>query len=161
MKLLNINAWGHVLTALFFTGLLVVAAGFTLTTTQLLFENGFSGLQGLHYGWNTLLQLNSAVKGEYSGKHLVAVIISWMLLACYLIANSVKKWVKSGIAHEGLEIFCHAMIVLDCIANWAVLSSVEWYWQLMFTIAIYTALSHFGKIIMGHVTLAIGGFFDL
>jgi hypothetical protein len=161
VKLLNVSAWGHVVIVLFFTGLLVIAAGFTLTTTQLLFEYGFVGVRQLHYGWDTLLQLNSAVRGEYTGMHLVAVILSWMLLACYLIANSVKKWVKSGIAHEGLEMFCHAMIILDGIANWVTLSAVPWYWQIMFTIAIYTALSHFGKLIMGHATLAIMEFFDL
>lgn len=161
MKLFNMNAWGHVLIAVFFGALLALAAGFTLLTTQLLFEYGFVGVSQLHYGWDILWQLNNAVHGEYSGTHLVAILISWILLACYMMASSLKKWVKSGIAHEGIAVFCHAMLVLDGIANWASLSGVPWYWQIIFTLSIYITLAHFGKIIMSHATLAVMELFDI
>lgn len=159
MKLLNMAAWGYVLGVLFFGAIFALAAGFTLMTTQLLFERGFVSVNDLHYSWGILWQLDNAVQGEYTGLHLIAVIASWVLLACYTIANSVKKWIKAGIAHEGLEIFCHAMVILDGIANWNSLTSAPWYWQIIFVLSIYTVLGHFGKIVIGLATLSVMEFF--
>jgi hypothetical protein len=113
MKLFNFSAWGHVLAAFVLGSIFLSAAAFTLTTTQMLFEYGVIGVSQLHYTWDSLFQLSSIMNGDLSGKHLLAVIISWILLACYIMANSVKAWIKSGIAHETLHFFCHAMIILD------------------------------------------------
>jgi hypothetical protein len=159
MKLMNVAAWGYALGCLFFAALFAMAAGFTLMTTQLLFEHGFVSMGQLHYGWDILWQLINAGHGDYSGLHLVAIVTSWILLACYTIANSIKRWVKSGIAHEGLEFACHAMMIIDGVANWNSLVNAPWYWQLLFTIAIYMALAHFGKIIVGLATLTFMEFF--
>jgi len=159
MKLLNMTAWGYLLGCLFFLGLFVLAAGFTLTTSQLLFIYGFIGVSQLHYGWGVLWQMYNAVNGQYSGTFLIAVIISWVLLGCYTIANSIKKWVKQGIAHEGLEFFCHGLLLLDGLANWVSLSGVPWYWQAIFTLVIFIALGHFGKISIGLAHMAILEFF--
>jgi len=161
MKLLNFDAWGHVLICLFFAGLFILAAGFTLTTTQLLFEHSFASVSELHYSWDILLQMDQAVHGAYSGKQLVAIILSWFLLGCYCIANTAKKWVKVGIAHEGLHLFCHAMMIFDGIANWVFLAGYPWYYQILFTLGIYTILSHFGKVIISHAELAMHGFFEV
>jgi len=152
-------AWGYVLGVLFFGTILAVAAAFTLMTTQLLFLHGFVNMAQLRFSWDTLWQLYNSVHGEYSGWQLVAIVISWILLACYIIVNSIKTWIKIGIAHERLEIFCDAMIILDGIANWNSLTGAPWYWQLIFVLAIYTVLANFGKIIIGMANLAIMEFF--
>lgn len=155
MKLLNIQAWVHAGIALFFLVLLIAAAGFTLTTTQLLFIYGFVGVSQIHYSWEIIWQLNNVAHGEYSGLQLIGIIVSWILLAMYMIANSIRKWVKGGIAHAGLEIFCDGMIALDGIANWALLASAPWYWQIMVVVGVYVALSHFGQIFASHLQMAI------
>jgi hypothetical protein len=160
VKILNFEAWGHVLIVLFFAGIFILAAGFTLTTTQLLFMYGVVSPGALHYSWEVLLQLDQAIHGGYSGTQLIAVMLSWLLLGCYCIANTVKKWIKAGIAHDGLHLFCHAMMILDGIANWVFLAGYPWYYQVLFTLGIYTILSHFGKVIMSHAELAIHGFFE-
>jgi hypothetical protein len=159
VKLMNPSAWGYALGCLFFAALFALAAGFTLMTTQLLVEHGFVGMNQLTYGWSILWQLSDAGHGDYSGIHLVAIVISWILLACYMIANSVKKWVKAGIAHDGLEFVCHVLMIIDGIANWNSLVNAPWYWQLLFTLIIYMALAHFGKIIIGLASVAIMEFF--
>lgn len=155
MKLLNFAAWGHVIVALFLGTIFLCAAVFTLTTTQLLFEYGPIGVSQLHYGFDTLFQLNEVAHGELSGRHLVAVILAWILLACYTMANSAQRWHKAGIAHDGLQTFCHAMIILDGIANFAFLSGEAWYWQFIFPLAIYIVLAYFGKPAIGHFQLAV------
>lgn len=159
MKLLNVSAWGLLGAALFLGAIFTMAAGFTLMTTQLLFIYGFASVNQLHYGWGVLAQIYSAVNGGYSGDNLLAVMLSWILLACYTIANSVKRWVKNGIAHEGIEFFCHFMILLDGIANWSALASKPWYWQVLFPVGIYVVLAYFGKIIVGLLHSAILEFF--
>src|SRR2546423_5344228 len=155
MKLLKFNASGHPAVALFLGTLLTLSAGFTLLTTQMLFIYGFVPISRLHYGWGVVGQLYGAVNGEYAGINMVAVVFSFILLACYMMANAIRKWVKAGIAHEGLEFFCHLMIVLDGIANWTSLTGVAWYWQALFTLSIYVVLAYFGKIVAGQLTLAV------
>lgn len=158
MKLLNIQAWADLGICLFFFVLLVAAAGFTLTTTQLLFMYGPVQASQIHYNWEIIWQLNNVANGQYSGTQLIAIIFSWILLAMYLIANSVQKWAKTGIAHQGLEVFCHIMITLDGLANWTLLASYAWYYQIIVVIGVYIALAHFGKIVAGHLQSAIVGF---
>lgn len=158
MRLLNVQAWTDLAKCLFFLVLLIAAAGFTLTTTQLLFMYGPVQASQIHYSWKIIWQLNNVANGQYSGMQLIAIIFSWILLAMYMMANSTKKWAKSGIAHESLEVFCDMMIALDGIANWTLLSTYAWYYQLIVVIGVYIALAHFGKIVVGHLQLAIVGF---
>jgi hypothetical protein len=158
MKLLNVSAWVEFGIFLFFLILLIAAAGFTLTTTQLLFMYGPVQASQIHYSWQIIWQLNNVANGQYSGLQLIAIIFSWILLAMYLMANSIQKWVKTGIAHGGIEIFCHGMIALDGVANWTLLATQPWYWQMIVVLGVYVALAHFGKIAIGHLQLAIVGF---
>jgi|SRR5580765_712194 len=159
MKLLNMVAWGYLGLALFFGALFALAAGFTLATTQLLFEHGFTTIGQVQYSWEILWQLYNATHGMYSGSRLTAIILSWILLACYTMANSVKKWIKGGIAHEGLEVLCHAMIMLDGIANWIGMSGEPWYYQALFTFAIYIGLAYLGRVAFACFSLAVMEFF--
>lgn len=160
MKLFNFWAWIGFAGGLFFGAIFVLAGGFTLTTTQLLFMDGIDkwAHSSVSFTYDVAWQLVYALQGAYSGEKLEAVIWSWCLLSCYVAASSMKKWIKHGIAHEGVEMFCHVMIALDGFANWVYLSGKPWYYQLLFSIGIAMALMHFGKISIGCFKYAVAEF---
>lgn len=139
----------------FFGAVFLIAAGFTLETTQALFMH--QNANNLAIQWDIFMQIPDALQGKYTGSFLDAILWSWVLLSCYIIASSLKRWVNNGIAEEGLEIFCHIMIGLDGFANYEFLSGHEWYYQIGFTIMVCLVLMHFGRVSVNFIKAGIAG----
>jgi hypothetical protein len=136
--------WVEIGKCLFFGSIFVIAAGFTLETTQALFMHQNPNNIGIN--WSVFLQIPDALQGKYTGSMLDAILWSWVLLACYVIAKSIKHWVKTGVAEEGLELFCHLLIGLDGFANYSFMSGHEWWYQIGFTVMICVVLMYFGQL---------------
>lgn len=138
------NPWADIGKGLFFGAVFLIAAGFTLETTQALFMHQNANDIGLN--WAVFTQIPDALQGKYTGAFLDAVLWSWVLLSCYIIAKSIKRWVSNGLAEEGLELFCHLLIGLDGFANYQFMAGHEWYYQIGFTVMICVVLMHFGQL---------------
>jgi len=134
--------------------IMAVISCFSVLTTQNLVAGGDGSGVVLH--WGVFMQPFDLMQGMYTGKHAIAIIVSWALFVLYLIFGAMEVITPDG---RGEDKFFRTGILLllffDGFATYEYLHILPGWYQWLFTLLVPICIGFFGKIGLTLVLTAI------
>ncbi len=122
---------------------MIAISCFSILTTQNLIEGGHGAVV---LSWNTFFQPLDLMNGAYTGKVLVAVLVSWSLWILYVVFGSLEVITPDNRNEDKLfKTFIYILLFVDGCATYNYLTIVAWWYQLMFTFLVPLGIGFFGK----------------
>lgn len=136
--------------------IMAMVACFSVLTTQNLVEGGDGSGVVLH--WGVFLQVFDLMQGAYSGKHAIAIIVSWTLFVLYLVFGALEVITPDNRRED--KLFRTAILLLlffDGVATYEYLHILPLWYQWLFTLLVPICIGFFGKF---GLTLVLTAIFD-
>lgn len=121
----------------------VCTSGFTVLTDENLFRGGNGS--SVRLSTDVFFQLFDLLQGKYVGRDIMVVLGAWVIVAAYVIFNSIDAMVDEGLVDSSAKTIVMIIIALDSYANWVYLSWLPWYYQYALTFVLTWVISCWGK----------------
>lgn len=121
----------------------VCTSGFAILTDESLLHLGNGSTVRL--STDVFFQLFDLLQGKYQGRDIIVVLGAWIIVAAYVLFNSIDAMVEDGLVDSSAKTFVMIIIAFDSYATWVWLSWLPWYYQYALTFAFAWVISCWGK----------------